>query len=291
MKVELAKTIGFCGGVALAFKRINEIRQLHQEANIFVYGELVHNSDALKELTKLNIQTINIDYNKTFLENIAHIKENDILVFSAHGHIKENEEILKARKIKFYDLTCPKVLKIHHQIIKKINEGYKIIYIGKKNHPEAISSVALSNNIYLYDLNEKSFNYREFNTNKILIINQTTLSPREINRLEDDIKKHLPNAKNIASICFSSKRRQEELENIPPQTDLLIIIGAKNSSNSNSLYALAKTLYPYLDIYFVMNKEELISYDLTRKKNAYLLSGASTPLNIIYEIKEYLEKI
>ena len=291
MLVQLAKTIGFCDGVALAFKRIKEIRLKHPQANIFVYGQLVHNHDALKELERLNIETITVDQNKSFDENLSKLKANDILVFTAHGHLKEDEERLKAKKIKFYDLTCPKVLAIHQQIIKKSAEGYQIIYIGKKNHPEAISSVALSKNVYLYDLKEKAFNYRAFNTNKILIINQTTLAPLEINNIIDNIKKHLPEAREIASICLSSKHRQEELVKIPLQTDLLLIIGDKNSSNSNSLFLLAKALYPHLDIYFVENKDELSQYDLSDKKFAYLVSGASTPMKIIDEIKEYLQKI
>ncbi len=289
MKVLLKKPYGFCEGVHLSFKKIKEIREENLDKNIYVYGDLVHNKDALKELEEIKVKTIDRN-EKSFLENISSLSKDDILVFSAHGHEEHLEEILKEKGIKFYDLTCPKVSKIHEIIKKETSLGREVIYLGKKNHIEAISSTSISNKVYLYDINEV-FDFSKINKDNPIVINQTTLSPFELEKPIEEIKSRFKNVEIIDSICLSSKLRQESLLSLPKDLDLILVVGNKHSNNSMTLYRLACQSFPSASIYRIDNKDDLKDIELKKYRYAAIVSGASTPNRIVEEIETILKKI
>ena len=151
MEVIELKPYGYCYGVTNAIKIIEQVKNKHLDKNVYVFGMLVHNNDVVKYLESKNIITIDTTkINK--LERLREFTSDDVVVFTAHGHIKEYENILKDNDVIYYDATCKNVLK-NMQLIKEYSKDYQIIYIGKMNHPETEACLSISDNIILYDIN------------------------------------------------------------------------------------------------------------------------------------------
>ena len=227
MEVIELKPYGYCYGVTNAIKIIEQVKNKHLDKNVYVFGMLVHNNDVVKYLESKNILTIDTTkINK--LERLREFTSDDVVVFTAHGHIKEYENILKDNDVIYYDATCKKVLK-NMQLIKEYSKDYKIIYIGKMNHPETEACLSISDNIILYDINN-GMDYSRVNEDKVVVTNQTTLSLLEIDRIHQDIKNRYPNAIFIDEICSQTRVRQVNILNSKENPDLVLVIGSIQSS-------------------------------------------------------------
>lgn len=291
MNVHISKPYGYCSGVKLAFEKIKYIRKLNPGKNIYVLGQLVHNDDALKELDESGVSTLlgASSFDSAFLDKL---NNDDVLVFTAHGHDEKLDEILKARKITFYDTACPKVKEIAQIIKKQVALGKDVIYLGKKNHPETIGATSIDAHVHLYDINSK-FDFSLIKDDSPIVINQTTLAPYEIEGIIKDIKTRFPNAIILNSICFSSRYRQDGVENLPKNTDVIFVIGSPNSNNTTTLFKYAQKLYPQIDVFRIANVDDLkkSQINLHIYKNAAIISGASTPQSISDIVADYLKTI
>jgi len=284
MKVELIKPIGYCYGVIRAINLAKEIRNKHLNKNVYVFGMLVHNQEVVSMLLKDNIKTIdtrNIDV----IQKLNEFTTDDVVIFTAHGHKKVYEEILNKNNVLHYDATCPRVEK-NIELINNYNG--EVIYIGKKNHPETEVCLSLSNKVHLYDINNGLI--EGVLNSSPLVLNQTTLSFLEIKEIHDDIKNKYPNAVFYDEICDATKNRQINIQHIDKDCDLLIIVGGKESSNSNKLFEVAKNIHKDKTIYFIENLDELKNKDLSAYQKACIASGTSTPIETINNIKHYLER-
>lgn len=284
MRVDLIKPIGHCFGVIKAIELAKQVRRDYPHQHIYVFGFLVHNEDVTRELYKEGIETIDVS-NIDSLKRLREFDKDDIVIFTAHGHPKIYEGVLNERKIKFFDASCPKVLK-SFELIRNADE---VIYIGKMNHPEAMAALTMSDNVHFYDIN-RGLDYSKVKSNRPLVLNQTTLSFLELKGIHEDIKNHFPEAVIEDEICDATLLRQKAIMNLDNDIDLVVVVGSKMSSNTNKLYEVAKEANPSKTIIFVENIRDLEGFSLDFNHSA-IIGGTSTPLSVINEIKEYLERL
>ena len=285
MKIDIIQPSGYCFGVLNAINEAIKIKENYPFNNVYVLGELVHNEDVISFLNNHNIHTLVVNNNEE--EILKKLNANDILIFSAHGHDEKLDELLKNKKITFFDTTCKNVKKNLDLIKENIDKG--IIYIGKENHAETKAAISISNKVILYNL-DKGLDFSKITFKEPIIINQTTLSFLELNNIHKEILENIPKANIIDEICPVTRIRQENIINLKKDYDLLIIIGSKTSSNTNKLYELALKYHQNKKVLMIGSKKELFKLDLSNYQHVAIFSGTSTPNEIINEVKQYLEE-
>ncbi len=285
MKIDIIQPSGYCFGVMNAINEAIKIKKNNPFNNVYVLGELVHNEDVISFLNNHDIHTLVVNNNEE--EILKKINTNDILIFSAHGHNEKLDELLKNKKITFFDTTCKNVRKNLDLIKANIDKG--IIYIGKENHAETKAAISISNKVILYDL-DKGLDFSKITFKEPIIINQTTLSFLELNNIHKEILENIPKANIIDEICPVTRIRQENIINLKKDYDLLIIIGSKTSSNTNKLYELALKYHQNKKVLMIGSKKDLFNFDLSNYQHVAIFSGTSTPNEIINEVKQYLEE-
>lgn len=285
MEIIIGKTAGFCFGVTNAVNKTEEFLNEYEE--IYCLGELVHNKEVIQALENKGLKII---------KNIEEAKKNAII--RAHGEPKKTYEEAQKLGINILDLTCPKVLKIHSIAKEYANKGYYILLIGQKNHPETIGTISYcgkNSNIieskeHIEDALNKLYNS---NINKVLILSQTTYNIEKFNDIVDSIKENVQ-SKEIKleiknTICNATKLRQEETKQIASTVDIMIIIGGKNSSNTNKLYQVSNRYCKKCIL--IETKEELDLEDIKEANKIGIMAGASTPKKSIDSVVEMLQKI
>ena len=285
MKIDIIQPSGYCFGVMNAINEAIKIKENYPFNNVYVLGELVHNEDVISFLNNHDIHTLVVNNNEE--EILKNLNTNDILIFSAHGHNEKLDELLKNKKITFFDTTCKNVRKNLDLIKENIDKG--IIYIGKENHAETKAAISISNKVVLYDL-DKGVDFSKITFKEPIIINQTTLSFLELNNIHKEILENIPKANIIDEICPVTRIRQENIINLKKDYDLLIIIGSKTSSNTNKLCELALKYHQNKKVLMIGSKKELFNFDLSNYQHVAIFSGTSTPNEIINEVKQYLEE-
>ena len=285
MEIQVGKTSGFCYGVKNAVDKTNDILEKEQNKTIYCLGELVHNKTIIDELKEKGLK---------FIDNIEQADSTTII--RAHGIEKEVYEKAKKNNIDLIDLTCPSVLKIHKIAEEYASKDYYIFLIGKKEHPEIIGTYSFcGNNSYIIsgieDVKNAIDDLEKSNLNKVLIIVQTTYSTKVFDEIVEEIKQKM--AKNILievknTICRATELRQEETKEISKKVDLMIIVGGKNSSNTNKLYDIAQKNCK--NAIFVESKEDLDKEKVLKFDKIGIMAGASTPQKSVDEIIEILER-
>lgn len=285
MEIIVGKTAGFCFGVQNAVNKTKKL--LKDNKDIYCLGEIVHNKQVNDELKENGIN---------FVNNIEQASNN--VIIRAHGEPKSTYEKAGKLNLKVTDLTCPKVLKIHKIAENFSEDGYYILLIGKKTHPEIIGTISFcgekSDIIEDEQDIEKSISHIfKSGLKKVLIIVQTTFSMDKFKELTAMIKKELEKTdlkievKN--TICSATKLRQEETEKISKEVDIMIIIGGKNSSNTNKLYEIAKKNCK--DSILIESKEELKTDKIKTNYRIGIMAGASTPIETVNEIINELRNV
>ena len=285
MNVKRVIPSGYCKGVVNAIKLAKDTKINNPDKNIYVLGLLVHNSFVSKELADLGIITLD-DCNKSKEELVDEVNDG-IIIFTAHGISDSIKQKVVDKGLQYVDATCIDVKKTQNIICDYLNNGYDVLYFGKRKHPEAEAVLSISNRIHLVN-NEYDLNELNIDNDKIFLTNQTTMSYIELSDLIDLAKNKYPNLIIEKEICDATSSRQKaiyELDNC----DLLYVVGVKKSNNTNKLVDIGsskgiKTLliHSYLDIDI---------NDLKDVKNVYVSAGASTPPNLIDEVISYLKKI
>ena len=276
---------GFCKGVENAIKIVNNTLS-DNDKPIYLLGEIIHNKNVIDELSKLGAITIPTN-GKTRLELLDEI-DNGTVIFSAHGVSPKVYKKAKEKGLNIVDATCPMVTLVHNNIIKKLNAGYSIIYIGTKSHPEAEGVLGISSSIHFLSSVDDIDNL-SIENNKIYVTNQTTLSIYDMALIYDKLKVKYPNIEIDNKICNATTIRQEAIRN-QPKADLCIIVGDKLSSNTKKL---VKVSQEYAKIKTIQC-EDLSSLDKSELSNINIVnisSGASTPDYIVGEIITYLKSL
>lgn len=284
MKVELVKPQGYCAGVLNAINTAKKAKEEHPNKDVYVLGMLVHNQNVINFLSNIGIVTLYLTNNGELPETL---KAGDVVIFTAHGHDKKLDELAIKKGLIIYDSTCPIVRKNLDLIQSEISNNKKVIYIGQKNHKETQAALAISSNVSLYDTSD-GFDYTKFTEKAPLVVNQTTLNFLSLKNIHDEIKSHIPEARILNEICAATRLRQEAVLNISNDTDLIIVVGDKLSSNSLKLFEIANNKFKDKKVLMIQNLDELKEYDLSKYKKATIASGASTPSEVVDEINKYL---
>lgn len=274
------KIYGTCTGANKAIEVAYKLKKENTNKNIYIYKEILHNPYIIKELEKDDIKCI---------DDLSLLTKNDILIIRAHGEPKETYDYLEKNNIEYYDATCTNVLKVHNIAIDKKNNGYKIIIVGKKTHPEVIGTNGWINNEGI--IIEKKDDYKELNKNdKYFIVCQTTVSHKILQELlnymnENNISYEIEN-----TICNAQKLIQTSSIALAEQMDIMFVIGGKESSNTKELFNLCNEVtktYYFSDIKEFFNFIKKEKYTLNTKIG--FTGGASTPKDQIKEYANLLE--
>ena len=287
MKVKILEPFGYCAGVERAINIALETKRKYSERPVVVLGMLVHNQDALEFLQKTEIETI-YDPKKSLLELVDEIPEQAVVILTAHGHSQELEDKLHEKNIFFVDATCPFVTATFDKIKKVIHEGRDVLYLGKKNHPEANAALSINNHVYLVEP-EQVVLHRKYN--KPLLINQTTFSEEEVKEATSFIKGKVNGVEIEPSVCHASTMRQKALRELPQDYELIYVVGGANSNNTETLFEIAQNSHPKAKVISIKNVDDINKKDLKGLSHIAISSGASTPKEITLAIKDYLESL
>lgn len=287
MKIEILEPFGYCAGVERAMKMALEVKKAHQDKEVVVLGMLVHNADALNELSKAGITTI-YDENKSLVELIDKVDNKAIVILTAHGHSLVVEEEFNRRNIVFIDATCPFVTLTENVIKKAVSENRDVLYLGKKNHPEANAALSISNKVHLIE--PKNIHLDEKYTNP-LVISQTTFSEAEIAQTISFIKDALKDVSVSESICQASTLRQNALKNLSKDVELIYVVGGKNSNNTKTLFEIASSTHPKAKVLMIENAHDINKKDLRGLNYVAISSGASTPREITLAVESKIKSL
>lgn len=268
MSIIVGKTSGFCRGVKSTVERLNKI--LEENSDVYALGDVVHNESVVDYFKKKGLIVV---------DDISNVPDNSNLIIRAHGQRKEIYNICQKRNIKVFDLTCGKILAIRQKVIN--HSEYFIFIMGKKNHPEVLSTSSFIENYFIIenedDLEMAFKSYENSNINKLYIVSQTTFNTEKFNELVSIISKKYKNAVIDNTICNATEERQKETSSLSKMVDTMIIIGGKNSSNTKELYNIAQK---YNDNVILISNEEELDTSLL-KGSIGIMAGASTPQNLI----------
>lgn len=287
MKVKILEPFGYCAGVERAINIALETKKKYSERPVVVLGMLVHNQDALEFLRKSEIETI-YDPKKSLLELVDEIPEQAVVILTAHGHSQQLEDKLHEKNIFFVDATCPFVTATFDKIKKVIHEGRDVLYLGKKNHPEANAALSIDHHVHLIEPERVVLHHKY---NKPLLINQTTFSEEEVKEATSFIKGKVKDVEVEPSVCHASTMRQKALRDLPQDYELIYVVGGANSNNTKTLFEIAQNSHPKAKVIRIKNVDDINKKDLFGLSHIAISSGASTPKEITLAIKDYLESL
>ncbi|MCK3658386.1 4-hydroxy-3-methylbut-2-enyl diphosphate reductase [Pasteurellaceae bacterium Pebbles2] len=238
MKIILANPRGFCAGVDRAISIVELALEIHG-APIYVRHEVVHNRFVVNGLRERGA---------IFVEELNEVPDGAIVIFSAHGVSQEVRQEAKRRELKVFDATCPLVTKVHMQVARASKKGTKAILIGHEGHPEVEGTMGQYDNqnggIFLIEDVEDIAKLKLRTDEDLTFMTQTTLSIDDTADVIDALKDKYPNIQGPRKndICYATTNRQQAVRELAEQSDLVIVVGSKNSSNSNRLAELANRM-------------------------------------------------
>lgn len=285
MKIILGETSGFCHGVKRAVENAeNELKKTKE--SVYCLGEIVHNKQVIENLKKKGLIIIN---------NIEDAKGKTII--RAHGVGKEVYQKAKKKNIDLVDLSCPKVIKIHEIAEDYSKNGWYIFLVGENTHPEIIGTSSFCGKNYsiigdIAQLQDAIDVFIKSKIKKLAIIVQTTYDSHAFDVMTEAVHKKLGNNIQIEirkTICMATELRQKETSKIAKKVDCMIIIGGKNSSNTNKLYKIASK--DCKNVMFIQTKNDIILDEIKRYQAIGIMAGASTPKNSIDEVIKTIKKV
>ena len=268
---------GFCAGVTRAIDTVVEVLEKFGPP-VYVKHEIVHNKHVINDLKAKGA---------IFIEDINDAPIDKPLVFSAHGVAKNILDTAKQMNKYVVDATCPLVTKVHVQAIKFYNLDYKIILIGHKNHPEVEGTLGQlpAGAIVLIENLDDIQNLKFENEDKLAYVTQTTLSVDDTKEIIDALKKKFPHIKSSPKedICYATTNRQNAIKDYAHECDSFIVVGSKNSSNSNRLVEVAKKSGCDLSV-LLENASNLNIDNYKNHQTIGLSSGASVPDILVQDV-------
>jgi 4-hydroxy-3-methylbut-2-enyl diphosphate reductase len=275
MEVLLANPRGFCAGVERAIEIVERALELHG-APIYVRHEIVHNKFVVDGLRAKGA---------VFVEELGQVPTGGIVIFSAHGVSKAVQAEADRRGLKVFDATCPLVSKVHIEVKKMLREGYEIVMIGHRGHPEAEGTMGQSAvAMHLVETLEDVAALEVGSAEKLAYVTQTTLSVDDARAMVAALKRRFPKIRGPKKddICYATQNRQDAVKFMAPQCDVVIVVGSPNSSNSNRLREVAEHMGARA--YMVDNAEELRPEWVAGQRRVGVTAGASAPEVLVNEL-------
>ncbi|MDE6233339.1 MAG: 4-hydroxy-3-methylbut-2-enyl diphosphate reductase [Lachnospiraceae bacterium] len=282
MEVIVAETAGFCFGVKRAVDKVYEQIKESPYEKIYTYGPIIHNEEVVGDLEKKGVSIINSK------EELKMLKKG-IIIIRSHGVDKEVYDIANSNNLKIVDATCPFVLKIHKIVEKEKNNGSHIIIIGNSNHPEVQGIKGWSGeDTTVIGNEEEARNFSMEKPKKICIVSQTTFNYNKFKYLVEIISKKRYDINVLDTICNATHERQAEAKKIAANVDSMIVIGGKNSSNTQKLYEICSK--ECSSTYYIQTLEDMNLCELQSSSCVGITAGASTPNYIIEEVHNNVRK-
>jgi len=286
--IKYASYAGFCYGVKRAVETTKKIKKENPDKNIYVLGELIHNSQVIQELEEMGVKTVD------------NLPENGcgICIIRSHGVSIDTIKDIENKGFEIVDLTCPDVKKVQNEAVELVNNGYFLIILGQKEHPEVM---AIEANAKLFAKNTenvfvacnleslKNIEDKVKENKKVGVVVQTTQKIEYLKEVANYLIPLTKELKIINTICASTTLRQNEAKLLAQQSDLMIVIGSKKSANTthlaNILSNITKTIH-------IESDNELLNFndDIEKAFNIGVTAGASTPDYIIQKVLEKLKE-
>ena len=275
--IKLAKFAGFCYGVKRAVETAKKLKEENPDKNIYILGELIHNTDVIKELENLGIKTI---YE-------IPSKGDGICIIRSHGEAPDVFDKIKNAGFEVVDLTCPDVKKVQQRAVELAKNDYFVVIVGKSNHPEVI---AIKANADLYSdkvvvaatVDElKPYENLIKTHRRVGVVVQTTQMVSSLNLIVNYLNTIAKEVLIFNTICQSTAMRQKEAKELAQESDLMIVVGSKKSANTTHL---AEILKAFTKTIHIENDSELNKDLLKDAKTIGITAGASTPQSIIDKV-------
>jgi 4-hydroxy-3-methylbut-2-enyl diphosphate reductase len=281
MNILLANPRGFCAGVNMAIDCVNQVLEL-KGPPIYVFHEIVHNKHVVEDFQERGV---------TFVDDISEVPEGGVVIYSAHGISPAVRNQSKNRNLVEIDATCPLVTKVHLEVLRFAKEGYKIIFVGHRNHDEAIGTMGEAPDAMVIVESVEEVEQLPFTGDQQLAyVTQTTLSIHDATKIIDALKRKYPNIKQPPKedICYATTNRQNVVTALAPEVDLVLVIGSKNSSNSRRLVETAES--HGVPGYLIDQASEIDPGWLDGKKSILVTAGASAPEHLVQGLLDRLQK-
>ena len=276
-KIHLANPRGFCAGVDRAIEMV-ELALKKWGSPIYVRHEIVHNKHVVHDLKKKGA---------VFVEELNECPVDRPVIFSAHGVPKVVPEEAEKRQMLFVDATCPLVTKVHNEIKRYYDKGYKIVMIGHRGHPETIGTMGQlpEGEVLLVENTADVEKMDPSQYPKLAYVTQTTLSVDDTKEIAQALNKKFPSIENPKKedICYATTNRQEEVKRLVKHVDLMLVVGSENSSNSQRLVDVAKR--SGCKASYLIEDHKKIDWVKIKKANSIgITSGASAPDHLVKEV-------
>ncbi|WP_018753092.1 4-hydroxy-3-methylbut-2-enyl diphosphate reductase [Paenibacillus sanguinis] len=277
---------GYCYGVVDAMVLARQAaKNLDLPRPIYILGMIVHNSHVTTSFEDEGIITLD---GPNRLEILSQVEKGTV-IFTAHGVSPEVRKLARDKGLTTVDATCPDVTKTHVLIKEKVAEGYEIIYIGKKGHPEPEGAVGVApDKVHLIE-KEEEIEELHLTTSRLVITNQTTMSQWDIKHIMKKLLEKYPGAEVHNEICLATQVRQQAVAEQAGEADLVIVVGDPRSNNSNRLAQVSEEIAG-VTAYRIADLGELKREWLEGVQKVAVTSGASTPTPITKEVIQYLEQ-
>jgi 4-hydroxy-3-methylbut-2-enyl diphosphate reductase len=277
MDVVLSAPRGFCAGVVRAID-IVELCLERFGTPVYVRHEIVHNKYVVESLRRKGA---------IFVEDLSEVPDDQHAVFSAHGVAPQVWEEAKHRNLHVVDATCPLVTKVHLESIKYAREGYSIIVVGHEGHPEVIGTMGQSpRESSLVGTVEEAQTVQVANPDRVVALTQTTLSVDDTKTIIEALRARFPTLVARNDVCYATTNRQTAVKALAKQVDLVLVIGAQNSSNCNRLREVASDMG--VPSYLINGPEDMDATWLNNVQRIGITSGASTPETLVEAVIDTL---
>ena len=285
MKIILANPRGFCAGVGRAIEIVNKVLE-QKGPPVYVKHEVVHNQTVVDELRELGA---------IFVEEISEIPSGATVIYSAHGVSKDVQDQSKINELGIFDATCPLVSKVHSEVELHSRAGRDCILIGHKNHPEVEGTmgqydISSGGKIYLVQSIQEAKEIEVQDPNNLSFVTQTTLSVDDTQEIIKVLKERFSSITGPRKddICYATQNRQDAVKQLALECDLILVIGSKNSSNSNRLREISER--SGVESYLIDTSADLNLDWFQEKKVLGITSGASAPEHLVEELLDTLSQ-
>ena len=284
MKVLLANPRGFCAGVRRAISIVERAVELYSDKYpIYVVHEIVHNKYVVDTLRAKGV---------VFVETIYEVPDNVVVIFSAHGVSSKVENYARSKGLRVIDATCSIVTKVHKEAQFYEKNNIEIILIGHAGHPEVVGITGrVKSEVILIESLDDVNKIQVKNPDNLAYITQTTLSVDDTRDIINALKLRFPNirGRELSDICYATQNRQDAIKQLVELVDLVLVIGAQNSSNSNRLYNIPKKFG--IPSYLINRYTDINEQWFINANSLGITAGASAPEILVEEIIDYLDTL
>jgi len=278
MQVILAQPRGFCAGVVRAIKIVERALKIHGTP-VHVLHEIVHNRHVVEDLRKKGAE---------FVETLDEVPPGAVTIFSAHGVSTAVVEEAKKRNLRVIDATCPLVSKVHLQAQRYHQQGFEVIIIGHRGHPEVEGTRGrVDGSVYVVSTSAEVATLKVKSPDRLAYVTQTTLSIDDTQEVIDALRSRFPiQGPDLSDICYATQSRQNAIRRLARDIDLLLVVGARNSSNSNRLREVGEQ--SGLPAYLIEDVEELELGWFSEESRVGVTAGTSAPETVVQRVLDRL---